>query len=113
MTAKELICELQKILKAQKGCDYPVLVHDTGLGYDLQPIASISTVPELEDSEENVVILMTEWACKTIADLKVFRKVHGYNATEEELERWVNSPAGKAALAEHHDSEGKIQIEKR
>ena len=41
--------------------------------------------------------------------LDVFQEMHGRPAaTTEELEEWCSSPAGKAALSEHHDEQGKI-----
>jgi hypothetical protein len=71
MTARELIQELQKILKTRKGCDYPVLIHDTGTGgEDLQSLAFVTLDEEALDSTGDALILTTDRACKTIVDWK-------------------------------------------
>jgi hypothetical protein len=42
--------------------------------------------------------------------LDAFQEMHGRPATDiEELDKWLGSSAGKAALSEHFDEHGKIK----
>jgi hypothetical protein len=77
MTAKELIKELQEILRDRKGRDYPLAVW-TGLGADeSDEIAFVRLIDNEDEPETDEIILYTHGASEDLDHFKAGLNLHG------------------------------------